>query len=253
MEKYSITRKSNGIPVMSYDEIENLSLEIISDFNPELLKYPQAIDIEALGEFGLNLHIYYNDLSHNGSVLGSIALTNGTCYLYDKENNDILIRDVKAGDIFLDNQLLNYKNEGRRNFTLAHEISHYITLKTIIEKALVNKAKDKECEIIRCTNAELHENSYTWHNNDDLACMEYYANNLAAALLMPKTTVAIVIKLVFDKLNLTKPVQIGKDERSDIIADRVLPEIMAKIYRVSKQSAGIRLRRLGYIIDKQSS
>lgn len=254
----NIRRKRNGVPIMTYEQIDNIAIALIQDYDRSLLKKPKAIDIEDFLEFYLGLKIGYADLTHNQSILGTIALTNGTYITYDKEHNSIFERTLKAGDVLIDNILLEKRSERRRNFTIAHEAGHYITLKPLIDKYKEESRylsnNNLQSNVIQCSAKHLNYGGgkpyYKRKTNEEWR--EYYADNMGAALLMPKPTVGIVANDIFVKYNIEKQIVLNVNNNSTIAAYD-LSENIAKIFNVSKQAASIRLKKLKYIIDNNNN
>ena len=67
--KLHYRKRSNGLPILSMKEIDDIAELILSDFNVSALKDPVPVDVEALLEFYLGLSLDYQDLTHNRSIL----------------------------------------------------------------------------------------------------------------------------------------------------------------------------------------
>ena len=62
--------KNNGVPVLSKKELNDIGERFIADFQPEVLKEPQPVDIDGFAELYLGMMPDYQYLSHNGIYLG---------------------------------------------------------------------------------------------------------------------------------------------------------------------------------------
>jgi len=56
-------KKSNGVPVLSKDEIETIGEMIIADYSSSLLADPGVLDVDDFIEYYANLEVDYKDLS----------------------------------------------------------------------------------------------------------------------------------------------------------------------------------------------
>jgi len=103
-------------------------------------------------------------------------------------------------------------NDGRRRFTVAHEIGHIVLHRSILEAGLVQPSM-----FISESAAAAQDDS-----------MEWQANFFAAALLMPREAVAA---------------RFGRDARAGRL---VAPERVADAFGVSREAATIRLQELDF-------
>lgn len=256
MVEVSVKRKSNGVPIISNIQIEDWAISLLRDYDESLLKEPKPIDIESFIEFYLGLKIGYEDLTHNQSILGTIALSDGSHIVYDREHNDIQERELKAGDVLIDNSLLEYESEGRRNFTLAHEAGHFITLQPIIKSRDKNQFclfdDYKPSSVIQCRTSHLNsEGSGTIRTckSSDIEWMEWHADSMGAALLMPKPAMEVLVKDIWEHFHLNGKIILRRSEYVDMLAKEVIPTLVAQEFKVSYQSARIRLKKLNYISE----
>lgn len=66
----AIHRSSNGVPIISKDQIDALTERIFMDYNPSTLVTPQETDIDDLAECYFGFSIDFQYLSNNGIYLG---------------------------------------------------------------------------------------------------------------------------------------------------------------------------------------
>lgn len=70
MYKPSYRAQKNGVPVLKKEEIDTIGEAYVRDFQPEVLRNPAPVDIEAFTECYLGMTMDYQYLSHNGIYLG---------------------------------------------------------------------------------------------------------------------------------------------------------------------------------------
>ena len=62
--------KSNGVPILSKEEIDGIGEQYVKTFCPEVLSHPAPVDIESFVENYLGITPDYQYLSNNGIYLG---------------------------------------------------------------------------------------------------------------------------------------------------------------------------------------
>ena len=65
--------RSNGVPILSHEDIESDAEMFIRDFDPDVLNNPKEVNIEEFAEFYLGLTPEYNNLTHCGLILGRMV------------------------------------------------------------------------------------------------------------------------------------------------------------------------------------
>ena len=70
MYKPSFDTDSNMVPILSREQIEQMAVEILSDYNADLLTKPQPLDVDRFLEQYLGVNIDYQFLTHCGYISG---------------------------------------------------------------------------------------------------------------------------------------------------------------------------------------
>lgn len=227
MYEPTFRRKRNGVPVLSKLEIDYMGEGFVHDFQPEVLEKPGPVDIERFVEFYLGMTIDYQYLSHKGIYLG-MTVFHDTDFVpvFFPETNCAEYISAKANTCFIDMQLLDEKQEGRYRFTLGHEGSHCI----LHTDYYARRREHTQLSAVTCrTGMEKKQNDpKRW---SDLETMEWQANRLSAAILMPFRAVNTVVR----------------DNRG---GKKKLIASVSKTFRVSREAADYRLIELGYIDNK---
>lgn len=200
------------VPHYRAEALETIARKVLMKIDINYLNQkPQAVPIEKLIEDIYGLKIEYKYLKEHGDKLGEMVYDDGCSVCYNTETKNYELFPVKAGTILIDGRLAeDEKQYGRMRFTLAHELAHWI----------------------------LHQYVYTGNTNaamlsddDDSDIIEWQANYLAQAILMPKGQ----IKRCFFQF----PPQ-GLSKKEKICR-------MATIFEVSKQAMEIRLKKANLI------
>jgi hypothetical protein len=187
--------------------LDAIAWKTLNNYDPSFFNgEPQATPIEEIIENNFGLKIQYISLRKFGKVLGKTVFTDSYVDVYCRDEKQYGLIWAKSGTILVEERLLECENEGRLRFTLAHEFSHWILHKSIYEKLVDTAAHTGELQI------------------EDNSSLEWQADYLASALLMPK----MKVKSAFYKL---------RNKASDITAE------LAELFDVSKQAMSIFYKR----------
>lgn len=224
----------------SKEDIENLADIILQDIMgkpPTDPKQVTAIDVDSLVE-ALNLHIIYTALSDSENILGLTTYADVDITLERNMRTEVLF--IKADSILVEKRLLENiaftdTQRGRRRFTIAHECAHQILFRLETELGK---------EQIRHQYAKRQYSLRELISKDDWC--EWQANALAAALLMPR----IYIKLLMERYSRKRQLVSygGRFNFGDSLVLNKLEHTLA----VSRSALAIRLKQLGYLVEKQS-
>lgn len=254
-----IKRNRNGVPILSRKEIDGIGEALAEDFCPAALKTPQPLDVDGFAERYLHMTQDYQFLSHCGVYLG-MTVFNDTNHIvvYDPVAEKAKYISAKANTIIIDNTLLQESKEHRYRFTMGHEAPGHAFLHqeyfavdpNQLSFLTPNDAAQFQC---RVDSAQLlrEKPKDTW---DDRDWMEWQANAMASAFLMPET---MVRKVVAD-LRQEMGVQYCKGHESRFA--HVAAARVSNVFNMSFQAANIRLKNLnlirnladqnyGYILD----
>lgn len=237
MYQPSYRKSKSGVPVLSKDEIDRIGENFIQDFQPEVLSNPHPVDIERFVECYLHMTTDYQYLSHNGIYLGMTVFNDtNKVPIYVPERNEADYISASAQTVIIDNQLLVPGQEHRYRFTLGHEGAHGILHSDYFS---YNPSQytlfDADPPMIQCRvdNTQYgHKAPTVWTDRDR---MEFQANRLSSALLMPRCAIATLMQS-FLGYN-------GHD--TEVMA--LMGYAVASKFGVSREAAVIRLKELGYI------
>ena len=122
--------KSNGVPILSKEEIDGIGEQYVKDFCPEVLSHPAPVDIESFVENYLGITPDYQYLSNNGIYLGMTVFNDTNMVpIFDPSTGHAEYISAKARTIIIDNRLLEENQQHRYRFTLGHEAGHDIFIR----------------------------------------------------------------------------------------------------------------------------
>jgi len=220
---------------------KNPFMPFIEDFETEaetfLRKYckgvldsPQATPIREIAQKQMNLDIVDTEsLSPDDSIQGAIAFTAGIIEVYDWSSEEYIGYEVTQPTVFIDSDIL---NPGRLNNTLAHECYHWYKHRAYFRYQSTHNLGSEFA--FRCLAAGQRD-----HNNQrsDIERMEWQARTIAPKILMPRCTVRML---------LTKRLESSQNSNLKMTALKAAVDEIAETYKVSRQSAAIRVSELGY-------
>ncbi|MCG4566130.1 ImmA/IrrE family metallo-endopeptidase, partial [Anaerosalibacter bizertensis] len=165
---------------------------------------------------------------------------------------------IDAYTIFIDKSLLDDKQMRRERFTLGHEIGHWLLHKSKYsfnpnQLSFFYESSEQLKPIIKCRTSNIESTrSFKRELISDEDWLEWQADYLASAFLMPKST---FIKVTNEKLidkNITQGYyEYGYDKGLDLWIDSLVSEL-ADIFDVSLTAAKIRLKNLRLIREKSA-
>lgn len=237
-------QKGNGMYILSRKDIENIATEILKEYSPENLEYITPLDTADFLEnyLGLTLKKRYIGTMKSG-ILGLIVMNDMVeIPSYDEDFNQVVLEET-YGTVLISPSLFNIKNMNRKRYTEVHEAAHYILHKQYYSQ-LQKKSKASRNMYIACRKVELH-NKIPKTNSE---WMEWQADTLAAALLMPQKMFTVFAKAVLYKYGIFNGYIMVDDSTRKGQARNIIKEIAEK-FCVSYRAAQIRMLHLGLIKD----
>lgn len=226
-----------GIPIISGEELDRLGERLVADFSPKMVFTPGEIDIDRFvtGYLGMKQDFCY--LSHCGVFLGMTVFRDSNCIpAYFPERNQADYISAKAGTVILDTSLLEEGQEHRYRFTTGHEGSHKILHTAYFLNDIVTGnpyAKDVDA-FVRCRADHYQFNIFSpalrW---TDAKRVEWQANRLSSAILMPKNMVRMLMASMPNR---------GESDWPQMVSRRV-----SEVFNVSLEAAFYRLKDLGFL------
>jgi len=251
--------KSNGVPVLSKVDMDSIAEFILRDYNEKVLSEPYPLDIDRFAEFYVGLQMDYQDLTHNQSILGMMVFNNCKVPVYDASKQEAKYISVSEGTALIDNSLLDEDQRRRGRFTVGHETSHWIfhrkkyRRKNENQLSLFGGIEDKTKPVIICKTVNVEGIAQKNNFSTDENWIEWQADYMSSALLMPKVTFTMVVQNLFKKVGIQEGFYVkGQDSDLDIWVGE-MPRYLADIFDVSIQAATIRLKALNFIRGKTAT
>ena len=218
----------NGVPILSREDIEGWSEKFISYFDKSCLEQPQPTP---LGTICTCLR----DKHKVNFIFGADLGASPEGYQYRGRFH------IPSTTIYIDRSL--EYGDPRYNFTLAHEIAHFVMHRSICISSL--KINDSE---ISDTNRNLVLDHVKTDNPREW--LEWQANKFASSLLLPRQTIMTAVLDIQRKLGITRLGKIYLDRQPvNIKAYFTIAESLVKLYETSKSSIKLRLKELGMLVE----
>lgn len=240
MRKPIVRLDKNRVPILRNQEIDDCCEEMIREFQPEVFRHPEPVDIDAFVCFYLGMKQDFAFLSNDGRYLG-MTVFNDTdrVIIYDPEQNRAEYMSAEAGTVIIDNTLLDDRQIHRYCFTMGHEGGHGILHPDHFSysSGQVGFFDEPQQALVQCradATQTLHNKDYSLWTPEDR--MEQQANKSASALLMPCEAVYTLIRGL--------PIARKMDEE----VTRVMA--VANTFNVSMDAAMYRLFDLGVLKRK---
>ena len=230
-----MTLTKNLVPVLRKSELDQVATEFLSKYYPAALLEPMALPIERIAAEGLRLNVEYLHITDDFSELGKIFFTDGMTEIYLAESDEYIRRPVQAGTVFIDQDVKEKYHLGCERFTLAHECVHWDQHK--MHYLLQQTDTDGMAVAQRCPqetfNCKMDRTEEDW--------MEWQANGIAAAILMPKYTFRKKADEIVSQWGPSVRAFYSSAGCMDLVAME-----LATYFKVSLQAARIRLTELDY-------
>lgn len=245
MYKPEIKRKRSGAPVLSRNEINSIGENLVEDFMPDAMKNPQEVDIDLFAQDYLKVEQDFQYLSHCGVYLGMTVFNDtNKVPVYDPVHDCADYISAKANTVIIDRTLLEENQEHRYRFTMGHECGHVFLHPPYFEydPYQMNLAdllgEDCEAAMVQCRVDLKKSNNGQQKVWTDKDWMEWQANALSSAILMPRKMVMLIVEDIRKKC-------VEGIERCYEEADTI-----SRVFNVSFQAATYRLSELGIMREE---
>ena len=231
-----IPTSANIVPIIHKDELDDVASAFLSKYCAEALIKPIPVPIVKIAEEDLHLHLVHGKcITQDFSVFGEICFSGGTVDVYDLDRKTYAPIDVQRGTIIIDAYTFWERNIGCVNNTIAHEVFHWYAHR--LYAATKKLLRKKRVIVCRCPSDIVYpgENE-PW---TDEQRMEWQANKIAPRILMPYETFRMKVEELYQKYGYRESA-----EKNDIL--ECVIDVLASFYKVSKQSAKIRMIDTGY-------
>ena len=226
-------------PCIAKAEFDGEAIAFLEKYYPEALETPAAVPIEYIARHRMGLRIVKRHLTEDFSILGQMCFTSGLTDIYDKENDEYKAVKVRYGTMIIDPDTISKRNEGCKNNTIAHECFHWhkhrdYHIATSIQKD--NRAIGRLCAY----KEKLETTQPQWNDED---WMEWQACGIAPRILMPIDQFNTMAKRFLNEYSSNPKVRLKW-----FSVQGWMVHSLASFFKVSKQSAEIRLKETGFCL-----
>lgn len=240
----SFRTSKTGVPILRNADIDADAELFLRDYNPELLKTPQPLDVEDFAENYLGLKIHYENLSHNGFIWGRMVFNNRRIPVYVPELGRADYCPVDAGTIVIDNSLIDGPLEYAFRSTMMHECGHDVYHPQIYREDdnqlcfFTTGPPEERIAATLCRSRDIEGGGGNKQRSleSDRDWIEHHAKYFSAAMLMPKS----MVKLICSEAGLRKRLI---DECCGF-EEEFLAQHLSEVFNVSPASAKIRIKQL---------
>ena len=248
----SFSKSVTGVPILSDAAIENDAERLLKDYNPALLKTPQALNVEDFAENYLGLRTHYDYLSHNGNTWGRMVFYNSLILVYVPTLKLADYIPVKGDTVIVDNGLLGEGREPSFRSTMMHECGHKVYhtqyfCRNVDSILSTSSAARMWLPATACRQVDIlgTRNSMRHALVSDRDWLEHQAKHFSAATLMP----ASMVRYIYNDLDMDDGYRIYSVKEME----QYFIYYLATIFRVSQQFAGIRIKQLKLDFDSYST
>ena len=240
--KLNYKQKSNGMYMLSRGNFDEIATNLLRQYMPEVLEFHRPVNVKRLAGDCLFLTVKDQILSFDGSILGMTAFADVEVPCYDDCFMPTKL-PVQEGTALIHIGLLWEGNNLRRRYTIAHECAHWI-LHRSYHSPNNQQYSYRTPPLIACRKENIERSKFGLRDDNDW--IEWQADGLAAAILMPHNPFRYLAKDLLRSYG--KQFMIAGRPSS---ADFEIIEKLSRTFEVSKQAAQIRLRQLDFIREEK--
>lgn len=232
-----------GVPALGKHELEYLAEEHTKSFSAFDGKNDPSFSVWKFAAYYLGKKVGFEWLSNDGCILGLSSFVGGTSVpVFDPGASMVRWRNLEANTILLSKTLENMPYApGKPRFTLMHECAHHLLHKGYFQARAAKGSGKAVAYSLQRDEERLHpQEKKEWSDEERI---EWQANYLASALLMPESRVERVLEEKGYKEDYFQHVLARSPESA---AYRQLLSGLAFEFRVSMTVAQIRIETLGF-------
>ena len=242
--------------IISYEQIEEMTEEILKDYAPCVFQEPQAIECDDFLENYLKVKVDYQHIytrPGGDKILGCSTFNRQTIPVFDEELRCKRDLECEPRTVILDRSLMDGNRKIQENITGLHEGGHiwlHSSLLTEIEGQLhmqttngvfccrtsgVETGLDRDCKL---------STESDWR--------EWQATTFAVTLALPRESLRRIVPELFRKHGVDgAQLVVDADLGAKRLAEHTIPEALRDIYNMSKEAIFYRLKKLGFYITKK--
>lgn len=229
-------QQPDGMYILNRRSIEDIAANVLKEQFPMNLEYPTSLKTELLlDNLGLLVKREYLGITDH-EILGAIVMGDSVELPgYDIMMN-LTVFEEDYGTVLIHRQLCTAKNTPRRRYTEAHEAAHWLLHRPYFDRLSQNERS------IACRSIE----NYMRKKRTPTDWLEWQADSLAAALLMPQDVFREFVRSTLRNAGVTRGYLVeGQNYDRGVFREIIGP--ISKRFSVSHRAAQIRMIHLGLI------
>lgn len=231
-------QQADGMYILKTNSIEEIATNILKEQFPVNLEYPTSLKTEALLD-NLGLQVKHKYLGIPGhEILGATIMGDSA----ELPGYDMMMRptvfEEDLGNVLIHTDLCNAKNAPRRRYTEVHEAAHWLLHRPYFDRL----SQNGQSKHIACRSIE----NYRRAKKTSTDWLEWQADSLAAALLMPRDVFHEFVRSAIRDAGARRNYLVeGQTYDRDVFRKTI--GLISKRFWVSQRAAQIRMIHLGLI------
>lgn len=236
--KLCYPQQANGMYIINRNAIEEIATNVLKQYFPMNLECPVALKTEALLD-NLDLMVKHKYLGIPGhEILGATIMGDSEELVGCDLMMEPIVLEESYGTVLIHTQLCNAQNAPRRRYTETHEAAHWLLHRPYFDRL----PQDGRSRHIACRSIE-HYRRVKKTGSDWL---EWQADSLAAALLMPRRIFYEFVRSSIRNAGARRDYLVeGHIYDRNLFYEVIGP--ISKKFSVSQRAAQIRMVHLGLI------
>lgn len=260
MIRFNINRyrhNSNGELFLKYEDIENMTEELLEDYDRSLLTNPHAIQYDDFLEGYLGATIDYQYIyteSSGTTILGCTVFNEQRIRVFDPDNFRTKYIKYNPGTIIIGNETVEGNRKIQENITGLHEGGHFWMHSEQFADIEGQQQMNMQSGMICCRKSDIEQINALDKVHPTAAEMwrEWQANIFAVTIALPRKSLIVSVGNLFREYGVdTNQLITDADEKSRYIAEQEIPEALKAIYNISKEAIIYRLYRTGFYCTKK--
>lgn len=236
---------SSGRYILSKKDIDNIATAILKEYSPQNLTTPVPLDTSDLLEnyLGLTIKRKYIGTIRSG-ILGLVVMNDmAQIPSYDERLRPTVLEET-FGTVLISPHLMRQGEAPRKRFTEAHEGAHFVLHREYFSRCSKDSANGKinSRDYIACRQSDMRDII----PQKETQWVEWQANSLAAALLMPRNIFCEYCHSVIRRKAILDGYLEDQPDSYQVSTKHIINNV-AKRFNVSHKAAQIRMSEVGLI------
>lgn len=233
----------DGMYILTRADMEKIANDLLKEFSPQNLETPMAVDVDSFLSDYLELFVKERYIGVIGYEALGLTVMSDVVEIpsMDERFRPTIITET-YGNVLISPSLHGRKNLGRRRYTKAHEGAHWILHRPYFKRKEQSGGPGMNQGFVACRSIE----RYTPQNKKSVNWLEWQADTLAAALLMPGEIFKEYSRRLLRHAGASRGYLEGDNARDKRIFYEIAPSLCQR-FSISLRAAQIRMIHLGLI------